>query len=249
MADIYLTDGDDVYEQAFDSRDTWNHYLGQRGNDLIRLYHGIAAGGAGDDRFEFIPISGEPWRELQLGYWEGSGATVDLEQGWGLDGLGGRDTFTGANRIHGSGNSDWFKGNASDNYFWPNGGQDTLIGGAGNDGITIHWFDPGNGEPGRPTRLSDLKVDVSVDGREATIVPLTGSGFSYTLTDVEFFDLEELTGWKQYRLADFITQQTMARDAVAAGGALRWNAADALGTAATLTYSFVTTAPASGVGA
>ena len=88
---------------------------------------------------------------------------------------------------------------------------------------------------------------VSVDGRSATLRPLQGKGFSYTLTDVETIEVE--TGayfsntYQTYSLADFIESQDMAEQAIAAGGGWRWNASQPLGSATELTYSFVTQAP------
>jgi serralysin len=248
MADIFLTEGDDDFTQGPEYRDQWNSYLGLGGNDTIRIYNGIAAGGAGDDRLEQLLDPGRDY--AQLGYWEGSGAVVNLAEGWALDGLGGRDTIVGIFRnVHGGGSSDHIIGSDEDNHYYPNGGNDTLEGGAGNDGLRIGGFDPAGDEGGRNARLSDLDIWVSADGRNATIKLLAGTGFSYTLTDIEYFDTEELTGWQTAYVADFITPQTMAQDAIAAGGALRWNASHDLGTATTLSYSFVTAKPASGVGA
>ncbi len=37
MADINLSDGDDVYTQSFDDRNQWDNYFGRDGNDLFRL--------------------------------------------------------------------------------------------------------------------------------------------------------------------------------------------------------------------
>ena len=92
-----------------------------------------------------------------------------------------------------------------------------------------------------------------MDGRTATIRPKigAGTGFSFTLTDVELFQLhlDGYTGSTTYTLSDFISQQTMAEQAIVAGPSLRWNAAQPLGSAATVSFSFVNAAPASGVGA
>lgn len=251
MADIYLTQGNDEFVQEFERRDEWHHYRGEGGNDTIRIYQGVAVGGPGDDRFEKMVLADEPWRVAHLAYWDDNGATVNLAEGWALDGFGGRDTFTGTFFLHGSGGNDRFIGDSFDNYFWGNGGSDTIDGGDGRDAISIPGFDPDGtqgSEPWRSARLADLDIHVSVDGRSATIGLLTGSGFSFTLTDVEYIDVEELSGWTRVALADMIRVEDMAEQAIAAGGSLRWNAAQPTGTGLTLTYSFVTTAPSSGVG-
>jgi Ca2+-binding RTX toxin-like protein len=249
MAEIHLTAGNDTYVQSLAEKDQWNQVYGEAGNDSIKLYQGTALGGAGDDRIEFVPIAGEPWRSHEVAYWNDVGVTVNLTQGWALDSTGGRDTLIGVDKVHGNWGNDSFTGHAGDNYFWGNGGTDTINGGAGNDGIGIGWFNPGSGQPGRNARLEDLNVSVSADGRQATITLKAGTGFEYRLTDIEYFDVEGPTGWTPVFLGGFITQADMAEDVIAAGPAFRWNASSALGTAVNLSYSFVTSAPASGVGA
>jgi Ca2+-binding RTX toxin-like protein len=196
---------------------------------------------------------------MDVAYWSaGPNLKVNLEEGWAEDGEGGRDTLIGITRIHGSAAANaWVKGSAGDDYYLPNGGDDIFLGGAGVDGIDTKWtwFSPGAGQAWRNALLSDLSISVSVDGRSATIKPKTGSGFSYTVQDVEYFDAVDALQWSadatatRFFFTDFITQDTMAREAVAAGGSARWNAAQALGTSASVTFSFVNQAPASGVGA
>ncbi len=253
MADIKLTSGDDRFTQSEANKDNWENYFGLDGNDTFKIYQGTVIGGAGNDIIERNP-TGEWWRGVQAAYWDSpTGARVDLEAGTADDGWGGRDTLIGVDSVSGSGNDDWFKGNANDNQFWPNNGNDTVFGGAGIDRVTLPWFEPVPGQPWRPTHLEDLDIVVSVDGRSATLRPLQGKGFSYTLTDVETIEVE--TGayfsntYQTYSLADFIESQDMAEQAIAAGGGWRWNASQPLGSATELTYSFVTQAPTGGVGA
>jgi serralysin len=253
MADIKLTSGDDRFTQSEANKDNWENYFGLDGNDTFKIYQGTVIGGAGNDIIERNP-TGEWWRGVQAAYWDSpKGARVDLEAGTADDGWGGRDTLIGVDSVSGSGNDDWFKGNANDNQFWPNNGNDTVFGGAGIDRVTLPWFEPVPGQPWRPTHLEDLDIVVSVDGRSATLRPLQGKGFSYTLTDVETIEVE--TGayfsntYQTYSLADFIESQDMAEQAIAAGGGWRWNASQPLGSATALTYSFVTQAPTGGVGA
>ncbi len=253
MADIKLTSGDDRFTQSEANKDNWENYFGLDGNDTFKIYQGTVIGGAGNDTIERNP-TGEWWRGVQAAYWDSpTGARVDLEAGTADDGWGGRDTLIGVDSVSGSGNDDWFKGNANDNQFWPNNGNDTVFGGAGIDRVTLPWFEPVPGQPWRPTHLEDLDIVVSVDGRSATLRPLQGKGFSYTLTDVETIEVE--TGayfsntYQTYSLADFIESQDMAEQAIAAGGGWRWNASQPLGSATELTYSFVTQAPTGGVGA
>ncbi len=255
MADIKLTAGNDVYDQKVADKNQWNNVFGEQGDDVIRLIQGTAIGGPGNDRIERLVVAEEPWRIPQVAYWSaGANLKVNLAEGWAEDGEGGRDTLVGIRAVHGSnGANAWVMGDANDNYYWPNGNTDTFIGGAGNDGISMNsWFEPAPGQPWRQPLLSDLNIQVSVDGRTATITPKTGQGFRIEVTDVEYFQAADVTGstnWPTYYFADFIQPAEMARQAIAAGESLRWNAGAALGSAVNVTYSFVASAPASGVGA
>ncbi len=250
VAEFRLGSADNFYVQRFDDRDQWNNVFGEAGNDDIRLYQGTAVGGPGNDRFERLPVADQPWRNMDVAYWDSpAGVRVDLALGTAQDGYGGVDTLIGIRNVHASGYNDWFNGNAENNFFWGNGGNDTMLGGAGDDGAGLNHFTPSVG-PGRNAKLADVSIVVSPDGRNAVIKPLAGTGFLYTLTDIEYIQTEETpNNWLQTRLSDFITQQSIAEQAIAAGPTLRWNAAQALGTATSVSYSFVTSAPASGVGA
>ncbi len=251
MATINLTAGNDVYTQPESDRDVWNTINGLDGDDIIRAYSGGMWGGPGNDRIEIIPIAGQPWRHIHLGYGDGPNAVrVDLEQGVADDGWGTRDTFVGAYGATGGRFDDWFKGDAKDNGFWPGNGNDTVFGGGGSDTVSIPWFEPA-GQPWRQTLLSDLDISVSVDGLSATIRPKNGKGFVYAVHDVEYVEVALVDNgpWQRFLLTDFISYQDMAQQAIAAGGNARWNAASPLGTAVSLSFSFVTQAPASGPGA
>lgn len=256
MADIRLTPGNDVYDQPEADKDLWNNVFGEAGDDVLRLLQGIAIGGPGNDRIERLLIADEPWRAPQVAYWDaGEGLRVNLSEGWAEDGQGGRDTLVGIRDVHGSGGANaWVMGSDEDNYYWPNGGADTFIGGAGFDGISINsWFEPAPGEPWRQPLLTDVDIDVSVDGRHVVIAPKSGQGFRMELTDVEYADVaisnDPNRPWLRLEFGDLIAQQTMAEAAVVAGDAWRWNAGQPMGQAITVTYSFVTQAPGSGVGA
>ena len=181
MADIHLTAGADLYVQPTSDKDQWNNVYGEGGDDVIRLIQGVAIGGPGNDRFERISIAGEPWHNLQIAFWSaGDNLRVNLVEGWAEDGEGGRDTFVGVSGVHGSGAKNaWVLGNAEDNYYWPNGGTDTFIGGGGFDGVSINsWFEPEPGQPWRQPFLEDLSIQVSVDGSSAVITPRVGQGLA-----------------------------------------------------------------------
>ncbi|HSW03348.1 MAG TPA: hypothetical protein VLK61_02145, partial [Aquabacterium sp.] len=254
MPDITLTSGDDTYTQPTSARDVWNDYHALAGNDVLRVYAGTVLGGAGDDRIERLP-SDDWWRDLNAAYWDSpDGVVVDLAQGWAQDGFGGRDTLVGVDNVSASNHDDRVTGNAEDNRLWGGGGHDTFNGAAGTDWVNTSWFEPAPGEPWRPPLLSELSVQVSVDGRSATLKPAFGHGFEYTLTDVEEFevwtgrDAEGNNLYTNHAFGDFIRPADMAEQAVASGGDLRWNAAQALGSPVSLSFSFVAQAPASGVG-
>ncbi len=253
MADIRFTEGPDNYIQPASSKNDWNNYFGLGGDDTIKIISGTAIGGPGNDRMEKLPIAGEPWWLVGVAYWDSlTGVRVDLQGGWADDGYGSRDTLIGIDVVHGNWHDDWFQGNSGDNFFWGNGGNDTVLGGGGTDTVGIPGLNPADGSPGRSIRLDELDIQVSVDGRTATIQPkvAAGTGFRYTLTDVEQFQVDMGgNSWANLTLSDFITQQSMAEQAIAAGGGWRWNAAQPLGSATNVTFSFVAVAPGSGVGA
>ena len=252
MADIHLTSGNDTYVQLESEKDIYNNIYGDDGDDVIRMYSGTGVGGKGNDRFEFIATPGQPWRSMDVAYWTSpTGVEVNLTEGWANDGFGGRDTLVGIRRVHGSGNNDSFIGDATDNFFQPNGGRDVIDGRDGNDGIQVREI-PQNADGSgtwKPALLSDLNVVVSPDATTAviTVKVYTGARFQYTLSNIEYFTL--MNDNNVYSLADFITPQSMAEQAIAAGGAMRWNATAALGSAVTVSFSFATSAAASGVGA
>ena len=224
MAEIHLTSGNDTYIQPLVAKDLWNAVYGEDGDDVIRMYQGTAIGGKGNDTFQKIVLANEPGKDMQVAYWSaGDNLKVNLEEGWAEDGQGGRDTLIGIRSIHGSGAKNaWVKGDNQDNYYWPNGGDDTFIGGAGNDGLSVNnSFEPAPGQAWRNPLLSELNIQVSVDGRNATITPKTGQGFSITLQDVEYLDIKvspvDSDPWQKFQVTDFITQQSMAEQAIAAG--------------------------------
>ena len=251
MADINLTAADDTYTQLDADRDLYNNIYGLAGNDTIKLIVGTAIGGAGNDVIEQIPIPGQAWRQVGAAYWNSpSGIVANLAEGWIDDGWGTRDTVVGILMVHGSGQNDRFIGGPQDNFFQPNGGRDQMDGGAGIDGFQVREIPPTADGKGtyRPARMEDLDIKVAPDGRSATVAVKYYPQLTYTVTNMEYFTLME-TGSPRYYLADFIKPQDMAEQAIAAGGDMRWNANGALGSSTALSYSFVTQAPAGGVGA
>ncbi|WP_284615609.1 tandem-95 repeat protein [Aquabacterium humicola] len=256
MADIKLTAGNDTYVQDPTATANWNNLHGEAGNDSFGLYNGSALGGPGDDRIERLVHPTEWWNQPNAAYWTSPAAIrADLNTGIVEDGWGGRDTLVNINNVAGSNHNDTMIGNAADNRFWSNGGVDTIDGGAGIDTLDGLWYESVPGQPWLPATLSDLRLEVSVDGLSATIGPRSGRGQGAVVTNVEY--LMVFTGldangnhrWEPFLIADAIEPAQMAQQAVASGGDLRWNAGQALGSSATLSYSFVMQAPASGPGA
>lgn len=256
MADIKLTAGNDTYVQDPGPFTTWYNVFGDAGNDSLTIYTGSVLGGAGDDRIERKAHPTEWWHQPNAAYWDSPSAIkADLNAGIVDDGWGGRDTLVGISNVAGSNHNDIMIGNAADNRFWSNGGQDSIDGGAGTDTLDGLWIERVAGQPWVAASLNDLRIEVSVDGRTATIGPRAGRGQGATVTDVEylmvFSHLDDQGNyiWVPYLIADAIDPVQMAQQAVASGGDLRWNAGQALGSAATVSYSFVTQAPGSGPGA
>ena len=245
--DIYGTDQIDVVDKTeHPVADDWNNYFGKDGSDIYRLYQGTVIAGAGADTIEHL-TSADWWRGLAVAYWDSpAGIVADLAAGYVDDGWGTRDTLIGVIRgVHGNWHDDVMRGNAADNDFWPNGGRDTIDGSDGYDTVGLGW------QPGDPADLGNYTVNVSSNGRSAVITSKTDSNLRYQLTDVERLMYYEpgFLGEHGYDLASFIDPQVLATQALVGAANQRWNASQPLGTAITLDYSFVATAPSSGPGA
>ena len=250
MAEFRLTAGNDVFRQTEDRQTQWDGIFGLEGNDTIAHYNGYVYGGAGNDTIEGLQGQ-HVWLRVIAEYADSPLAIeVNLAEGWANDGWGGRDTLVNIAEINGSNHSDRITGNDRDNTFTPRGGRNTVDGGAGIDQVNLDWITPAAGQGGRPPTLGDLVIDASVDGRRVVITPKFPQGNENTLLNVEWINLPEHWGpGLIYSPADLVTPQTMARDALVAGDALRWNAGSAMSSATTLSYSFVQQAPSSGPGA
>ncbi len=89
----------------------------------------------------------------------GYGVTVNLEDGWAWDGLGGTDILYDVSGAVGSDYGDDFIGDDKDNYFYGRGGDDIMIGGAGNDTL-----DGGEFEGNHPDNEVDYSQDPITEG-------------------------------------------------------------------------------------
>jgi len=248
VADIRLTAGNDDYTQPEAEKNLSNTVYGEGGDDSIRMYQGTAFGSRGNDRIERIIDPANPNRGLTAAYWDAtSGIVVNLAEGWAEDGLGGRDTLIGVTGVLGNRTDDRVIGDGRDNSFGGNHGHDFFDGGDGVDTADL-WFRVA-GTTFRVARLDDVDVRVSADGKNATITPKVPTDFSFTLVNVERIGVTDADGqYVRVNLADLITPQTIVEDTLVAGGSARWNAAQPLGSAVALSYSFVTQAASSGVG-
>ena len=242
--DVNLTDGNDNYTHPVDKKDEWNTYFGKAGDDVIRVYQGTVIGGPGADTIERIIVAGEPWRSIQAAYWDSPGAIiVDLQGGWAEDGWGTRDTLIGVRDVASGGGNANLYGDTQDNTFYCGGAINIVDGRDGSDTV---WF-PSNLN-GKQTSLNDFNIKVNIDGKSALITSALSSTFQMTLSNVEKIGIAG--HWDEtFILANFIKPEDMAKDGLVAGVSNRWNASKTLGTAVEVSYSFVTTAPASGVGA
>jgi serralysin len=246
--DINGTESADTYDQSIKGPEkVWTHYRGKGGNDTIRIYDGVALGGAGNDTIEQLVSATEPWRGMDIAYWDSpAGINVDLAAGWADDGWGTRDILIGSIRgVHGSGRNDVIRGNAADNQLYPNGGRDVIDGRGGVDSVYLGW------QKGDPKDLSHYNVSVSIDGLRATVTSKIDANLRYELTGIEkiaFWDTE-IGAPVRFDVRSFIKPIDLATQGLVAADHQRWNANAQLGTPVTVTFSFVEAAPASGPGA
>ena len=239
--DIRGTEQDDSYDLTAAGPTEWHDYYGLGGNDLIRMWSGQVIGGPGNDRIEQIP-STDLWNTLSVAYWDApAGAVVDLAAGTAQDGWGTVDTLIGVDDVNGGGRDDRFYGNADANSFSPGGGKDLIDGRGGLDSLTLSYIN------GSLLTLGDLSISVSIDGRSATLTTPRATSFRLDLIDVERFRFD----WDLpfMNLADFISPFALASQGLVGLAEQRWNASSAVGTATSVSFSFVETAPTSGPGA
>lgn len=241
--DVNLTEGNDTYTQPVDRKDSGDNIFGKGGNDVIKAYQGNVIGGPGSDTIELIVVPGEPWRGIIAAYWDGApgAVVVDLQAGWAEDGWGTRDTLVGVRDVAGNWTSNTFYGSNEDNTFFLGGGKNVVDGRVGSDVAFLPWL---NGV--QPT-LSQFQIKVSIDGLTAVITMPGNTNFQATLTNVETIAIGGVIEERR-ALADFIKPEDLAIDGLVAGASNRWNVSKALGTAVEVTYSFVKSAPASGIG-
>ena len=139
MADILLTEQDDVYTVAQGAQ--WTTIRGLAGNDTVTLLVGSnVLGGAGNDTI--IDKTGANW--CAVVYWDSPNAIdVNLTTGVAKDGWGTTDKLVDIRNVHTSGrNGDRVIGSNLDDNTWINGfgrsGTSYVDLGLGQDQVTVH---------------------------------------------------------------------------------------------------------------
>jgi hypothetical protein len=251
MADLRLTKGPDRYTQSDAERTNWNTVWGEEGDDYIGLYQGTVVGGPGNDTIELLVYPGETGKSLSIAFWDSPGATVvNFAEGWAEDGWGTRDTLIGTfSSFHGNGNSNTVIGSDLNESVYLFAGRDVFNGGGGYDVVNIadYWVN------GRQVFYSreDLNISVSADGKRAIVetkdgLPSWVPYFKYELENVEALRFHA-EGWKYLStiiLQDLVTPLLTAQQTIAAGASFRHITEIPVGSAQTLTFSFVTEATA-----
>ena len=243
MADIYLTEKDDNYDHP--RGNSWVNIRALGGNDVITI-HGRAGvlGGPGNDLIINDVFSGP---DGAVAYWDSPNSIyVDLEAGYALDGFGTRDTLVNIRDVTTSGrNGDVVFGTSKSDNVWINGfnwnstrkGESATVDlRAGIDTVNIH-----------ATARSDYKIEVSADGKKVKL--LGKNEYSATLSNVETlhfrWELPDKSIADEYvEVASLIDLSTVG-SATLLRGNKGWQAAE-LGSAVTLTYSFLNQTPPSG---
>lgn len=236
MAEIYGTNGADVVTVS--NGDT---YHGMAGNDTITLKGWCTAQGEeGNDT-----LIGDPSNPLgpTVWYWSSREAiNVDLQAGYAMDGLGGRDTLIDIHTVHGfKRNGDQGYGTAQADQFWLgpwSGDTGTIVidGRGGSDKVQFNGQDT--------DRQGGLVLKVSADGRLVTANMANNPGFVFQLRNIESIELWYEAGSRTTIISDLIDlgqagQETLLR------GAKGWQKGG-LGSPVALTYSFLLAAPPTG---
>ena len=218
------------------------------GDDEITFEKGgTAQGGPGNDKFR-VPEGFSKW-DATIWYWSSTKPIfVDMEAGYALDGFGGRDTLINIHQAHGfKQDGDKGYGTSIDDSFFlgPWNAKQGLIaidGRGGNDDVTI-------GVQSRDNR-GKLILQVSADARKVVAFHENSPNFVYELKNIEQLSdgsWDSNGKWStgpSINLPSLIDtskigQETLLRDGKG------WQLNN-VGTPASLTYSFLTQAPATG---
>jgi serralysin len=244
MADVKGTAGKDFYTVK-----KGETYDALEGDDEITFEKGgTAQGSAGNDKIT-VP-DGFSKYDATVWYWSSPKAIyVDLEAGYALDGYGTRDSLINVHNVHGfKQDGDQGYGSAGDDAFWvgpwtwnyQNGKKGLILidGRGGSDQATLGLYPKNN--------QGDLVLQVSSDARKVIAYQTNSPGLIYELRNIELFNTwdGDANIHKSYDLLSLIDvtkigQETLLRNYKG------WQSAS-VGNPVTLTYSFLTQAPATG---
>jgi len=243
MADLKGTSGRDVFVIT----GAGDRYDGLEGDDeiTIKADGATATGGPGNDTIvvdpSVRPLNATVW------YWSSSKPIlVDMEQGYALDGFGGRDTLVNVRNVHGfkQPGDQGFGSKDSDAFWlgpWKNqkSGSILIDGRGGNDQVTISWRSD-------DVDYGQLIVSVSPDKRVIRAWHEKSPGFVYELRNIEALRVWDNTESRSYSIdLDSRVSYSEAGQQILLRGAAGWQTASP-GTAQTVTYSFLTERPSSG---
>jgi serralysin len=239
MANIKGTAGKDIYTVK-----SGDNYDALEGDDELTFEKGgTAQGGPGNDKIT-VPIGFSKW-DATVWYWSSNSPIyVDLEEGYALDGFGGRDTLINVHQVHGfKQDGDKGYGSSGDDLFWVgpwNRPQGLILidGRGGSDQVTLGIYQ--NNNPG------ELVLRVSADTRKVVAYQTNTSGFLY-----EFRNIERLDTWNDVlkKSQTFDLMSLIDTTAIGQETLLRsykgWQTGS-VGSSTTITYSFFKQAPPSG---
>jgi len=239
MANIKGTAGKDIYTVK-----SGDNYDALEGDDELTFEKGgTAQGGPGNDKIT-VPIGFSKW-DATVWYWSSNSPIyVDLEEGYALDGFGGRDTLINVHQVHGfKQDGDKGYGSSGDDLFWVgpwNRPQGLILidGRGGSDQVTLGIYP--NNNPG------ELVLKVSADARKVVAYQTNTPGFLY-----EFRNIERLDTWNDVlkKSQTFDLMSMIDTTAIGQETLLRsykgWQTGS-VGSSTTITYSFLKQAPPSG---
>ncbi len=242
MANLKGTSGRDVFVITGP-----DYYDALEGDDevTIKAEWGTAQGGPGNDLIIVDP-SIRP-QTATVHYWSSNRAIlVDLEQGYALDGFGGRDTLINVRSVHGFKQpGDQGLGSKDADYFWlgpwknQRSGLIAIDGRGGSDSVTISWqsADPDCGQ---------LIVVASPDKRLIRAWHEKTPGFIYELRNIEVLGVYDNTTNRSYLIdLDSRVSYADAGQQILLRGAAGWQV-NSPGATQTISFGFLTERPASG---
>ncbi|MFD2366202.1 DUF4214 domain-containing protein [Pseudoduganella sp. GCM10020061] len=203
--DIYGTAGDDLLERLappgihIDVR-LW----GGAGNDTIRVNRSTAIGEAGNDTIVSLDDPAVTGGGIaSAAYWNSpAGIVADLAAGTVQDGFGTVDTLQGIRSVMDSGHGDLITGSTRDEQFWLSAGNDTVIGGGGNDTVFLNM------------RSSEATTSFHLATGTVTITKHTVAGDNGTVT---LSGISSIQFYNDFSTAS-LSGTSVAGDIVFAGG-------------------------------